>query len=586
MALAPTTTTGSGNPLVAQAQGALSNAMRMTRQPAIQRAMPAILILILMGVGFLAWMMLSEPAKTPIYPGMAEADKSAVVETLTGAGITASIDPTSGEVLVASNDYYRARMTLASAGLPQSVPAGSDMLTDLPMGASRSVEGARLRQAQEYDLARSITEIAAVSSARVHLAIPERSAFLRDTTPPRASVFLQLAQGRALDRGQVDAIVNLVSSSIPGMAREDVTVVDQMGRLLSRGSDDSALMLSDRELEHRVQIENLYKSRIETILAPITGPENISVQVTVDMDFTRTEMTEEKLDPQGSVVLSEQSQSSESSSGQARGIPGAISNTPPPTPALAALDAAAANAATDPNAATGTPTADAAAAAAASTGPTNRSESSTRNYEVSRTVTATQAPGARVMKISAAVLVRTPPVVEGEEPTGPSVEDLTKLAQTAIGYDEKRGDSVAIIAQAFEPVAIAGGVSSSVRGMTWLPDVMRQVAIVVVLAIIGLGVVRPILDRVLVPVNGQVTRDANGNPTVGTAAVEVNEGESLSDVQKRLNTRRIEIAENALSPSATRDERFNALRQMASDDPARIANVLHRMMSEEIDQVS
>lgn len=564
MSMAPTNAPRNSGTLMTSATGALSNVRVMIQQPAIQRALPAILIVVMLAVGFLAWTFLAEPARTALYPGMAEADKSAVVETLTGAGIDVVVDTTSGDVMVASNDYYRARMMLASAGLPQSVPAGSDMLTELPMGASRSVEGARLRQAQEFDLARSISEIDVVQSARVHLALPERTAFLRDTQPPRASVFLQLAFGRSLDRGQVDAIVNLVSSSVPGMARQDVTVVDQMGRLLSRGSDDAALIVSDRELEHRVQIETLYRSRIESILAPIVGPENMSVQVTVDMDFTRTETTSEQLDPAGAVVLSEQESLTESSTASARGIPGAISNTPPPTPALQALGAAAD-----------------AAAAAAPTVPSNRSSSSTRNYEVSRTVTATQNPSSRVTRVSAAVLIQAPAVVEGEEgPTGPDLASLEQLARSAIGFNEERGDSVTILSQTFQPTAAPS--ISSVRGMTWLPDILRQVAIVAALAIVGLGVVRPILDRVLVPVSETMEAANHMHPT----AIEVGEGESLSDVRKRLNTRRASMTDAALNRGIPREERFAVVRQLAAEDPARIANVLHRMMSEEIDQVS
>ncbi|WP_194096979.1 flagellar basal-body MS-ring/collar protein FliF [Marivivens aquimaris] len=562
MALAPTQQPAQGGSLVSQAGGMLSNVFAMTRQPAIQRAMPAIMIVVVMVAGLLAWSLLSAPARTTLYPGMAEGDKAQVMETLTTNGINAVVDTATGDIQVPSADYYRARMLLASAGLPQSVPAGSDVISDLPMGASKSVESARLRQAQEFDLARSITEIAAVTGARVHLALSERSAFLRDSQPPRASVFLQLAQGRALDRGQVDAIVNLVSSSVPGMAREDVTVVDQMGRLLSRGSDDASLILSDRELEHRVQIENLYRQRIEAILAPIVGVDNLSVQVTVDMDFTRTETTAEMLDPNGSVVLSEQSSESESSQGSARGIPGAISNAPPPDPTLADANTAE-------------------AAAAAESSPTNRSSSSTRNYEISRTVTATQAPGAKVTRISAAIVLRQEPVAEGEEgASGPDVEGLERLARNAIGFSEDRGDSLTIVAQEFQPIEVA--TVSSVRGMTWLPDLLRQGAIILALAIVGLGVVRPLLDRVLVPASDTL----EVAHAMQAAAVEVGEGETLTEVQKRLDSRRREMAESVMGAEVSREDKFAAIRQLASDDPARIASVLHRMMADEIDQVN
>jgi flagellar M-ring protein FliF len=222
-----------------------------------------------------------------------------------------------------------------------------------------------------------------------------------------------------------------------------------------------------------------------------------------------------------------------------------------------------------------------AAAAAAPTVPSNRSSSSTRNYEVSRTVTATQNPSSRVTRVSAAVLIQAPAVVEGEEgPTGPDLASLEQLARSAIGFNEERGDSVTILSQTFQPTAAPS--ISSVRGMTWLPDILRQVAIVAALAIVGLGVVRPILDRVLVPVSETMEAANHMHPT----AIEVGEGESLSDVRKRLNTRRASMTDAALNRGIPREERFAVVRQLAAEDPARIANVLHRMMSEEIDQVS
>lgn len=560
MSLSSTNTSGGNASLMTQASGALSQVFVFTRQPAFQRALPAVLITVILMLGFLAWSFLSEPARKTLFPGMAESEKSQVVETLTAAGIDAVIDSTTGEVEVASNDYYRARMSLASAGLPQSVPAGSDVLSDLQMGTSRSVESARLRQAQEIDLARSITEISSVAGARVHLALPERSAFLRDTQPPRASVFLQLSQGRALDGGQIEAIVNLVSSSIPGMARDDVTIVDQMGRLLSRGSDEAGMVLNDRELEHRVAVEKLYRNRIEGIISPIVGPENISVQVTVDMDFTRSETIQDLVDPRQTVVLSEAAQQSSSETNGARGIPGALANTPAAEGNLAALGGAGpADAANKPGVAG------------------NQSSSTTKNYEVSRTRVNTQAATAQVLKISAAVLVRSP---EDGTDNAPLVENLEKLARTAIGFDGERGDSVTVLAQPFVAVEISA--PSSMSSLTWLPDVVRQVAMVLVLGVIALGVVRPILDRVLVP----VSQTLENNAGIQHAAIEVGEGESLTDLQKRLNTKRGEMTQSAIGASVPREEKFSVIRQMAEEDPARIANLLHRMMEEEIDQVT
>jgi flagellar M-ring protein FliF len=419
----------------------------------------------------------------------------------------------------------------------------------------------RLRQAQEADLARSITEISAVAAARVHLALPEKTAFLRDTKPPRASVFLTLTAGRTLETGQVEAIVNLVSSSVPGMARGDVTVVDQMGRLLSRGGDDPLAVVSDRQLQHRMELERLYRERIESLLTPIAGPGNLSVQVTVDMDFTQTQTTEERVDPSQSALISEQVQETTSAEAQARGIPGAVSNTPPVQ-------------ATGPQGAA--PAAETEAAPAQ-----NRSAGSTRNYEVSKTVSTTQPATARIARISAAILMRaTPPetpVEEGAEPPPLLPEalkaDLERLAQTAIGFDAERGDSITIAAQPFvvETVEVTEPVD-----LSWLPEATRQLALIAGLAIVALGIVRPLLTRLS---HSMELPAPSASVAIGSVqGVEVREGETLDDVQARLDARLARLTNAALGAAATREEKFAVLRQIAAEDPARIASVIQKMM--------
>jgi len=556
-----------GNPLVAQVRGAVSQVLRMGNQPALRRAFPAILILT---VGVLAvggWLILKEPARMVLFPGLAEADKARVMDALSAAGIDAAVDSLTGEVEVPSADYHAARMQLAAQGLPTSMPSADAVLTELPMGASRSVEGARLKQAQELDLARSITEIKAVSQARVHLALPEKSAFLRDTQPPRASVFLQLAPGRVLEASQVEAIVNLVSTSVPGMARGDVTVVDQMGRLLSRGSDDPAAVVSDRQLQHRLEVETLYRERIEALLTPIAGPGNLSVQVTVDMDFTQSQITEERVDPNGTALRSEQSEMTENSEPAARGIPGAVSNTPPNQADLAAAGEA------NP-AATG----DAGAV-------TNRSSGTTKNYEVSRTVETTQPATARITRINAAILLRgipQPPAEEGAEPPPllpPALKaDLEALTQTAIGFDSTRGDTITITAQPFMDEIVV----ETPTDLSWLPEATRQFALIALIAIVALGIIRPLLTRVSWHSENPVA--AATVQAGGVAGVEVADGDSLDDVQARLEARRAKLTSAALGANVSREEKFAVLRQIVAEDPARIASVLQRMMKDDMNQ--
>ncbi len=557
-----------GNPLVAQVKGAVSNVMKMGNQPALRRAMPAILMLAVAVLAVGGWLLLREPARTVLFPGLAEADKARVMDVLGSAGIKATVDSVTGQVEVPTGDYHRARMQLAAQGLPQSLPSANDVLTELPMGASRSVEGARLRQAQELDLARSIQEISSIAQARVHLALPEKSAFLRDTQPPKASVFVQLAPGRVLEASQVEAIVNLVATSVPGMARGDVSVVDQMGRLLSRGSDDPAAQVSDRQLQHRLEVEKLYRERIEALLTPIAGPGNLSVQVTVDMDFTQSQITEERVDPAATALRSEQSELVESSEPPARGIPGAVANAPP-------------------NQADLVPAGEATGAQPLAGAITSRSSGTTRNYEVSRTVETTQPATAQITRISAAILMRAmPPAAPVEEGAPPAPllpddlrADLEKLAQSAIGFDANRGDTITITAQPFMDTVMVDAPAD----LSWMPEVLRQLGMIALIGIVALGIIRPLLTRVSFA--GEAPAAGSGMHLGGLSGVEVAAGDSLEDVQARLEARRAKLTSAALGANVSREEKFAVLRQIVAEDPGRIASVLQRMMKDDLDRM-
>ena len=538
---------------------------RLTHQPAVRRALPSIVLVFATAVAVLAWMILRDPPRSSLYPGLPEAEKASVVEALNASGIQATIDGTSGELMVPTADYHRARFALAAKGLPQSVPDADRVLSDLPMGASRAIETTRLRQAQELELSRSISEISVVSSARVHLALAEKSAFLRDSHPPRASVFVTLAAGRALDSGQVEAIMHLVSSSVPGMARSDVTVVDQAGRLLSNNDEDSTARLNDRQLRHRVEVEGLLRRRIEALLTPVVGVGNLSVEVTAVMDFTRREITEERVDPTGNALRSEQLSETETRDAPAGGIPGAVSNTPP-TEAELTKDI--------PDQTAGS-----------KSDIRNRSSGTTRNYEVSRTVQNTQPEVGQITRILAAVVIRAPSVpVSPDTEEGPPaglppalLADLQRLTESAIGLDAARGDSVTILAQ---PFALPEVVPEP-PGMTWdwLPGLLRDAVFLAVLAIVGLGLVRPMLLR-QTQAAGSPVRMLHGGTTV-----EVAEGESLNDLEAKLDRRHKDLASSVLGSNASRAEKQAVLRRLVADDPSRIATVMHRMIQSELDAV-
>jgi flagellar M-ring protein FliF len=526
---------------------------RFTEQPAVRRALPSIILVAATALALLAWLALRETPRSTLYPGMAEAEKARVIETLGGSGIEARVDRTSGEITVPSSDYHRARLALAAQGLPQSVPDGDRVLSDLPMGASRALETARLRQAQELDLARSITEIASVQAARVHLALPEKSAFLRDSLPPRASVFLTLAAGRVMAPGQVEAIVHLVSSSVSGLAQSDVTVVDQSGRLLSRGDMDDAGRLSERQLRHRVEVENLMRQRIEALLTPVVGQGNLSVEVTASMDFTRREITEERVDPEGNALRSEQLTDTLSRDAPAGGIPGAVANTPPPEGELT----------------------DAPANGGEADNIRNRSTGSTRNYEISRTVASTQEEIGKITRVYAAIVIRAPAAPAGADgaPAMPEtlIADLQRLTETAIGFDADRGDSVTILAQPFahpEILTEAPGMN-----LDWVPGALREFALIALVAVVGLGVVRPLLMR-------QTQPAARG---MGNTPFDNARGLQMDNLEGDAERRQKDLAISVLGNRATREEKQAVLRSLVADDPVRIATVMHRMMKTDLD---
>ena len=275
---------------MATSNNAIARIREAIDQPGFRRAFPTLLASLTAVAAIVLYWGMQKADMTTLYSSLSESEKSRVLSSLKNMGVDVQLDPATGEILVPTNEYHQSRISLAAQGLPEF--AGSEMnnLDNLPLGISRSVEGVRLRQVQEAELAKSITEISSVKAARVHLALPEKSVFVRNQLPPTASVFVQLPNGRSMASGQVNAIIHLVSSSIPNMTKEDVTVIDQNGQLLSKSLDDPDSMLNDAQLEHRVKLENIYRSRITSLVTPIVGPGNVSTQVNIDIDFTKSEI--------------------------------------------------------------------------------------------------------------------------------------------------------------------------------------------------------------------------------------------------------------------------------------------------------
>ena len=551
--------------------GPMAVLYRVTGGQSLRQVLPAAIGIIVAVVAIVFFVVSQQPERTTLYASLPEAEKARVIDALKNAGVDVTLDPTTGDVIVPVRDYHSSRMTLAAQGLPASIPDGYEALADIPMGSSRSVEQVRLKQTQEIELARSISEIEGLVTARVHLAIPEKSVFARASTPPTASVFVQMENGRSLSRQQVDAIVHLVSSSVPFMAKNDVTVVDQYGNLLSRPPQDSAGMVSDAQLEHRIRLEDIYRNRVIALVTPIVGAGNVTAQVNLDIDFTRSETTEEVMDPEGTALRSEQRSSETSSEIIAKGVPGATSNR---APTQTDIDNKQSTDSNDPNSAKA------------------RSSSETRNYEVSRTVSTTQRPSSQITGIKAAVLVREMEVVNPEtgltEVQGipeEKLDEIKALVSNAIGIDIDRGDSLTVSSSAF--VSSLEGIKKPWYDMDWAVVIMRQGLTILIMAVVVLGVIRPLINRIMVPAaqGGPGEAVVNLDDDVDLDTVEIQEGESLEDIKAKLKPKKAAISPEMLDTANTYDDKVAVIRMIVSDEAGRVSNVFKSMMQKDMDTV-
>lgn len=547
--------------------GPLSTVRRIASDPSVRRSMPAILGVILTVIGLASFYFLNKPPLTTLYAGMPEAEKARVVEALMNTGMQVQLDPTTGEILVPTSDYHTARMQLAAQGLPASVPEGYDSISDIPMGSSRTVENVRLKQSQEIELARSISEIQGLVAARVHLAIPEKSVFARASVPPSASIFVQMEDGRALSRQQVSAIVHLVSSSVPSMPKSEVTVVDQYGNLLSQPGQNAASTASDSQLEHRIRLEDIYRQRIISIVTPMVGGGNVMAEVNLGIDFTRSEITEELVDPDRNALRSEQRSSDTSSEKTARGIPGATANMAPAETEVSTQQGDVQSGG----------------------GVANRSSSEVRNYEVSRTVSTTRKPGTEITRIQASVLVRDMEVINPEtglpeiQPVSPeTLADIERLVINAIGIDEERGDNVTVSSAAF--VATLKGVTKPWYDMEWAVTLMKQGMTILIMAVVVLGVIRPLISRIMVPAAagapGEAMVSLDDDDEVDQ--VEIQEGESLEEIKAKLKPKKAAISAEMLDTANTYDDKVAVIRMIVGEEAGRVSNVFKTMIQSDL----
>ena len=550
-----------------QAGSLVSQVSRIYNQPAFQRSLPTFIALAVAVIGLGTYLWMQQPTRTTLYAGLPEAEKSRVLDALRNSGVNVTLDPVTGDVLVPTEDFHSSRMTLAAQGLPASAGTGYEQLDTIQLGSSRSVEAAKLKQSQEMELARSISEIDLVISSRVHLALPDKEVFVRQQAEPTASVFLQLARGRSLGRSQIEAILHLVSASVPSLTKENVSVVDQNGNLLSRSNDSAEGRLSNDQLEHRIRLEDIYRARITSLLTPIVGAGNINAQINLDIDFTRSEVTEEIVDPKGNALRSEQNTSDQTMAAQAKGIPGALANQPP----------AAANLETQSTANGGNEEM------------RSQSSSEVKNYEVSRTVSSTMKPTNVIRKINAAVLVRERTIMDPEtgSPTTQKMSEgellqIEKLVADAVGIDKERGDSLTVSSAPFMN-ELSEGVTMEWFEKPYMRSIINQTGFVLILAIVILGVVRPLLSRILIPTQVPGMHGAPASEDeIDIDQIEVGEGESLEDIKAKLKPKKAAISAEMLDTANTYDDKVAVIRMIVSDEAGRVSNVFKSMMSRDI----
>ena len=552
--------------IVSRISTSISNVRKITSDPAVQKSIPLIFGVIVAFIGLIVFFTMQKSDMTTLFASLPESEKAAVIQTLKQNGVDVSLNPTTGEVIVPVADYHESRMLLAGEGLPSSVPNGYDTLGDMPMGTSRSVEAIKIKQSLEAELSRSINHISGISSARVHLAIPEKTVFAREIALPSASVFVKLSNGRSLGRQQVQSIVHLVASSVPNLPSENITVVDQFGELLSRPSSDRSTTASDEQMSQTMRLGEIYRSRIISLLTPIVGAGNLKAEVNVDMNFTKRETTEESVDPKGNALRSEQTSLDESANPEARGIPGALSNAPPLAPDL---------------------TKETPESKGGGANLKQRSQTSVKNYEVSRKVETTTAQYGKITKIKAAVIIREMKTVspEGtvtfEKFSDEKLSEIKSLVQEALGFDEARGDSVTVTSSPFVD-ALEEEVAPWYENES-IKELAQQLATVLILAIVVFGALHPLLKRVLVPAGstagvGSMALDEEDD---ADEKIEVQEGESLEDIKAKLKPKKSSISAEMLDTANTYDDKVAVIRMIVGDEAGRVSSVFKSMIDKD-----
>lgn len=554
----------SSNQKTDQTQGAsptIPSFKEMLASGLIYRHITSLLALagvITLGIGLIMWA--SKPDYVPVFDRLSNQDTQKIAESLRASGIPYQIENGSGLILAPADQLQQARMQLAAEGLSSRDGVGVEMLQqEQSLGTSRFVENARYHHALETELSRTIGNMRNIDSARLHLALPKQSVFIRERAKPSASVMIKLMPGRSLEGSQVTSIVQLIASSVPHLEASLVTVVDQWGKLLSSGSNDNGMDLAGKQFDYARKLETVYAKRIEELLTPILGLGSVRAKVSADVDFTLQEKTQEQFDPGEGKVRSEQTEE-QSSKGTlaAIGIPGALSNQPPEA---------------------GTTDKNKKADADQAEEPTSVSTQAIRNFELDKTITHSRSSTGTLRKLSVAVLVdhKVSTNEAGEEARNAHSEEeitaLTNIVKGAIGFNQQRGDTVTVFNQAFQPVEQFEAVEGpAFYEQPWVWSMAKQILVGIAILFLVIFLARPAMKNFKPQKSDEKNTDTD----------EENESNNgLAPDQVTLSYDKSGAPQLMAPPQAYGDV-LNVARGLAHEDPKRVAKVIKTWVEENV----
>ncbi|MBI47888.1 MAG: flagellar M-ring protein FliF [Marinobacter sp.] len=534
------------------------NRLNLLRQIGLMVGLAASVAL---GLAVVLWA--QEPNYQPVVGDLSSYNPQDVTTILESNGIDYKMDPRTGALLVPSDQVYNARLKLAAEGVTDRQTMGYELLDqERGLGTSQFMETISYRRGLEGELARTVASMRGVRNARVHLAIPERSVFVRDARDPSASVFLEVFAGRRPEQEQINAIVNLVAGSVPMMSKEHVTVVDQNGNLLTgKQSQSGADQMAD-QYEYTAKVEERLTRRVASLIGPIVGDGRYRAEVSADLDFSSVEQAQELFNPEQQAVRSERELTERRTAGAQGGIPGALANQPP------------ANATVPEQAAGG----DGEQAAPA---PVNVRSESTRNYEMDRTVSYRRQELGRVKRVTVALAVDDMKVVDpqtGEVSYEPwpeqELQRLSMLVRDAVGYSAARGDSVTVMNTAFAQEESVEFEAPAFWEQPWFWDLMKQVLAGLVILVLVLGLLRPTLKSL--SGGGQRERGLDSGSGSGGGYGGLDDIEGGDELRKAMSAQ-----DDLLLPGATDgyDRQLNALKGLIAEDPARVAQVMRQWVN-------